>query len=104
MLYYNNGHTQKLGYVGRLVVWVTLGKIDENNLGKGRVKKKVIFIILGSDPSPLKSDNHFMASRPFFEHYWKKVYFFPLKIPKHLEKLSSSLYLSISKSFFISER
>ena len=47
MLYYNNGHTQKLGYVGRLVVWVTLGKIDENNLGKGRVKKKSDIYHLG---------------------------------------------------------
>ena len=25
LLYYNNGHTDKLGYVGRLLVWVTLG-------------------------------------------------------------------------------
>ena len=34
----------------------------------------MIFITLGSDP-PLKSDNHFLATRPFFEHFWKKVYF-----------------------------
>ena len=38
-------------------------------------RKKVIFIPLGSDPPPLKSDNHFLATRPFFEHFWKKVYF-----------------------------
>ena len=28
LLYYNNGHTDKLGYVGRLLVWVTLGHLD----------------------------------------------------------------------------
>ena len=26
LLYYNNGHTDKMGYVGRLVVWLTLGR------------------------------------------------------------------------------
>ena len=30
-------------------------------LGKGS-KKKVIFITLGSDPPPLKSDNHFFGN------------------------------------------
>ena len=54
---------------------------------KGRVqKKKVIFITLGSDPPQKKLITIFLATRPFFEHFWKKVYFFPLKIPKHLEK------------------
>ena len=43
MLYYNNGHTQKLGYVGRLVVWVTLGKIDENKLGNLKQLNKESF-------------------------------------------------------------
>ena len=32
LLYYNNGHTEKLGYVGRLVVWITLGRIDKGNV------------------------------------------------------------------------
>ena len=26
LLFYNNGQTDKMGYVGRLVVWVTLGR------------------------------------------------------------------------------
>ena len=26
LLYYNNGRTDKVGYVGRLVVWLTLGR------------------------------------------------------------------------------
>ena len=26
LLFYNNGHTDKLGYCGRLVVWVMLGR------------------------------------------------------------------------------
>ena len=32
LLYYNNGHTDKVGYVGRLVVWITVGKLNEENL------------------------------------------------------------------------
>ena len=43
-------------------------------------KKKVIFITLGSDPPPLKSDKnifYFLDTRPFFEHFLKKMYFCP---------------------------
>lgn len=32
MLYYNNGHTDKLGYVGRLVVWLTMGRVDGDTI------------------------------------------------------------------------
>ena len=32
LLYYNNGHTDKVGYVGRLVVWITVGKLNNENL------------------------------------------------------------------------
>ena len=30
LLYYNNGRTDKVGYVGRLVVWLTLGRVEED--------------------------------------------------------------------------
>ena len=52
---------------------------------KGRVKKKVIFITLGSDP-PLKSDNHFLATRPFLSTFGKKC-IFPFENPKTLRKI-----------------
>ena len=32
MLYYNNGHTDKVGYVGRLVVWVTMGSVTRDTI------------------------------------------------------------------------
>ena len=41
LLYYNNGHTDKVGYVGRLVVWLTVGRV-ENHQGED--------IILWSQP------------------------------------------------------
>ena len=31
LLYYNNGHTDKVGYVGRLVYWLTLGTLTTDN-------------------------------------------------------------------------
>ena len=31
LLYYNNGHTEKVGYVGRLVVWLTLGLVNPDD-------------------------------------------------------------------------
>ena len=30
LLFYNNGHTDKLGYCGRLVVWLMLGKLSQD--------------------------------------------------------------------------
>ena len=30
LLYYNNGHTDKVGYVGRLVYWLTLGNLNKS--------------------------------------------------------------------------
>ena len=32
LLYYNNGHTDKVGYVGRLVVWITVGRLNDEKL------------------------------------------------------------------------
>ena len=32
LLYYNNGHTDKVGYVGRLVVWITVGILNDEKL------------------------------------------------------------------------
>ena len=31
LLYYNNGYTDKVGYVGRLVYWLALGNISQDN-------------------------------------------------------------------------
>ena len=28
LLYYNNGYTDRVGYVGRLVYWITVGRIQ----------------------------------------------------------------------------
>ena len=48
---------------------------------KKEKEKKVIFITLGSDPLPLESDKNifylFLDTRPFFEHFLKKMYFCP---------------------------
>merc|ERR1711892_483506 len=37
LLYYNNGYTEKVGYVGRLVVWLTIGRV-EGQEGKQEIR------------------------------------------------------------------
>ena len=32
LLFYNNGYTDKVGYVGRLVVWLTIGRLNNDNM------------------------------------------------------------------------
>ena len=32
LLFYNNGHTERVGYTGRLLVWVTMGRVEEGEV------------------------------------------------------------------------
>ena len=41
LLYYNNGRTDKVGYVGRLVVWLTLGRVEEE--GDSQILRLYVF-------------------------------------------------------------
>ena len=41
LLYYNNGRTDKVGYVGRLVVWLTLGRVEEDGGSRAMIRCSV---------------------------------------------------------------
>ena len=32
LLFYNNGHTERVGYTGRLVVWLTMGRVEKEEV------------------------------------------------------------------------
>ena len=32
LLFYNNGHTERVGYTGRLLVWLTMGRVEEGEV------------------------------------------------------------------------
>ena len=49
--------------------------------------KKVIFITLGSDPPTWKVIISFLATRPIYEDFWKKVYFSLWKLKNTFKKL-----------------
>ena len=50
---------------------------------------KIIFLSHWCLTPPLKvikNNVFFLDTRPFFEHFFQKMYFSPLESPKHLEK------------------